>query len=827
MDVWRRSGRVGSSMGNVADRPFNWVSTVLLGGLLSCAPGVPTPVPVVGTVVDPSRIEGQVQGATFPQARALLSGSGHLFTATAGTLHAPATLTVPLDAAPGAPTASPLLPLDEAGCAFSSPLPAATLSVGDHVTILSTGNDQLGQVTEHLSAGQHGAGQPVLRIYSDRAAQVSGMLTCPEQLPVTYALSLRQGWNAATVSATANGTTVTDVPQGARSQLTGTTATPAVTLRLPETGLRFETTAPVEVTVTIQQIGGYSGAVTLSTDVPGLTVQPSSVVLPPLVLHALATGSAGALRPLQITTKLRFSYAPGANIRRPFTIIATGSSGDEVGRVTSMLEVARSGFALSTRDTDLALDPVAERSVPVCVSSEEQYHGPVTLGASDLPPGVSMVPVTVGLEDFACGLVALRGAGITRGSTSRIYLTAEGGGYHAQLAATLTVLGPAVSVSLAEPTVTVYQGSATTVPVQVTGEYGFSGPVQVGLRTTSTGVASGVVTVTIEDGETTTATVPVTVSSTAALGLHSIVPDSPEQLTTPEDNGTLRVRPPRFPIMTGRLLAPAGTGVWQRTDAGGPDARTSTLTRAGGSTSVSAQVPGNVERLIATPDGLLALTKVGGSALVSDEGSVEILSAPPIGAGHDLADSTDVAGLIWFTRQSAGQPTQLCTWNPRTGEVQIMDSTSIDSTYGSTITLSPDRRTVLILPRHTGVALTVQVATGAITRHILVGGYTSAAVSDQGDVWYAGYNTLNRSSARGAAEYVNVSTGQLIGFDVRRPDTLWGYDAGSVYRIETSTGSSTRIQLSDASPLRAVRHSTGGLSVVIAEGTQAFLSKLQ
>ncbi|WP_295823011.1 hypothetical protein, partial [uncultured Deinococcus sp.] len=91
----------------MTDRPLNWVPAALLVGLLSCAPEVPAPGPVAGTVVDPGRIEGQVQGASFPEARALLAGGGHLFTGVAGSLHSPGTLTLPLDAAPGTPTASP------------------------------------------------------------------------------------------------------------------------------------------------------------------------------------------------------------------------------------------------------------------------------------------------------------------------------------------------------------------------------------------------------------------------------------------------------------------------------------------------------------------------------------------------------------------------------------------------------------------------------------------------------------------------------------------------------------------------------------------------
>lgn len=804
-------------MGRVTDRPLNWVPAALLVGLLSCAPEVPAPGPVAGTVVDPGRIEGQVQGASFPEARALLAGGGHLFTGVAGSLHSPGTLTLPLDAAPGTPTASPLLPLD-GGCAFSGPPPDAALSVGDRVTILSAGDDPLGQVTESLSAGQRGGGQPVVRIHSDRATTVSGTLTCPEQLPVTYALTLRAGWNAATVNATASGTAITDVPAGSRSQLTGAAATPAVTLLLPETGLRFETAAPVEAVVTVRQVGGYSGPITLSTDLPGLTIQPATLTLPPLGLHAMGS----ALHPQQITTRLRFHYADGPNLRQPFTVIATGRAGDEVGRARSTVEVARSGFTLSARSTELELDPAAPRPVPLCVSSEGPYHGAVTLGAADLPPGVTVSPTTVDLQDYTCGLVTLRGDRLTRGSTTRIRLTAEGGGYQAQLAATLTVLGPGVSLRLTAPTVTVYQGHATTVPVQVTGEYGFSGRVQVGLRARVDGMETGVVTVTVRAGETTTAEVPLRASPTAALGVHPIVPDSPEQLSPPpeDDSGTLRVRPPRFPVVAGRLLAPATVGVWQRTDTGTP-AVSSTLTRSDTGGRVSVQVPGNVDQLIATPDGVLALAGAAASALVHDDGRVELLTTPPAGPGHDLADATDLAGLVWFTRPGTAQPSQLCTWNPRTGQVRVVDTTGIDSTYGSTLTLSPDRRTVLVLPRHAGVALTVQAATGVVTRHVLVGGYTSAAVSDQGDVWFARYNTLSRSPARGAAEYVNVGTGQLIGFDARHPETLWGHDAGSVYRIDTGSGTSTRIDLSDGPPLRAVPHASGGLAAITSDLSDA------
>uniref|UniRef100_UPI002869D394 hypothetical protein n=1 Tax=Deinococcus sp. TaxID=47478 RepID=UPI002869D394 len=187
---------------------------------------------------------------------------------------------------------------------------------------------------------------------------------------------------------------------------------------------------------------------------------------------------------------------------------------------------------------------------------------------------------------------------------------------------------------------------------------------------------------------------------------------------------------------------------------------------------------------------------------------------------------------LWFTRTIPAGGAQISTWNPASGEVRIVDSTSMTSTYGARVSLSADRRVVLVLPRYSGQALTVNTATGAVTARSVVGGFSSAAVSTAGNVWFASYNTLTRVSPAGTTEFSNVATGQLIGFDAGLPGILWGRDATTVYRIDTAKGTSKAIQLSDASPLRAVLKPGGGLYVISYHLTsggseQSYLSEVK
>ncbi|GHF31626.1 hypothetical protein HNQ07_000531 [Deinococcus metalli] len=780
---------------------------VLLAALTACTPA-PTPPPR-GTVVDAAKIAGTIAAASFPNGRAQLARDGTLSAANMGTVVSPATLELTLGTPPDDATLITLPPAPDSGCTFNgaAPDPAVRVSVWDTVALQSAGGDALGTVTEVLADGQPSAGQDVVRVYSDRAASVRGTVACPDRAPLAFDVTLRAGWNAVLRG---NGSGVlSTLPPAARSELYGTVATPAVTLSLGGDGLHFPTAEAVTVPATFGQVGGYSGRVHLSTDAPGLSVQPGTVSLPPLVL----SGGPAALRAQQITTHLTFTYAPSTNVTRAVTVFVKDDAGREVGRATTSLEVTRPGFALSTRLSEVPLLRASSVQVPVCVSGNGDYSGPVTLSATGLPAGVTVTPVTVQLGAFTCGLVVLTGDATLRGGTHDLTLTADGGGYRARLALTLTTLGPGVTLAVAEPVATLYQGSEAAVTVRVTAAYGFQGATTLTLSGLPDGVSAAPVTVSARGSAT--ATFSVRATAGARLGVFPVTVSGPDVVHGgPDSTMTLRVRPPRVGISDGRLLTATSGGVWQLTGATGTS---STLTRAGvGGSALAVTVPGRAARLVGLAGGVIAVTDGAAPAAlrIRDDGTVTALPAPALVPTDDLADGTDTAGRVWFTRTPAGGAPQICTWTPETGEIRVVDDSSVTSTYGARVTLSPDHRTVLVVPRYAGVALTVATGTGAVSTSALAGGFSTAALSSSGDVWFAGYTTLTRVSAAGTAAFTNVPTGELIGFDAAQPTVLWGHDAASVYRIDTATGTSVPIQLSDTSALRAALNPDGGVYVV-------------
>ncbi|THF88522.1 hypothetical protein E7T09_04780 [Deinococcus sp. KSM4-11] len=787
-----------------------------------------------------TRVAGTVSDASFPNARAFLASSTAVSGVNVGTVVSPGSVSLELSATPEASTLTLLPPAADSGCTFTGTAPASPVRVAvwDSIAVFSSGDDPLGLITEVLSAGQPGAGDRVVRVYSDSAVTVQGTVGCAGVDPVTYDLKLNPGWNAVEQVTSTGATRLSTLPTTARSELRGQLATPSVTLTLGSPRLEFATTDPVSVSASFNQVGGYSGRIHLSTDLPGLSVQPATITLPPLGLQLAPTSPGtpadGTLTAQQISSRLTFRYTPTTNIDQTFTVILKDDAGREVGRATSAIQVTRPGFTLSTRTQELELAAGSSVQVPVCVSSEGNYQGAVTLSASSLPAGVSVKSTTVTLDGFTCGLVTLSSTSGVLGGTSTIALTGAGGSFKARIMATLTTLGSAVSVTLTTPTVTVYQGLDATLTATVTSEYGFRGPTTLTLGGLPSGVSAAPVTAMVPAGASTTASFTLHASTTATLGVASLTVTSPHLLmSTVDDTTTLRVRPPHTPVTDGALLTPSPVGVWQRTGLATSPAR-STLTRTGltgGALAVT--LAGSIDQLVSTDAGVLALSFPGTTGTrVQDDGRVTPLPSLPFTPNDDLATSTDINGLLWFTRTAPGDSAQICTWNPTTGEVRIVDRTGITSSYGTRVTLSADRRTVMILPRYSGQALTVATATGSVTSHSRVGGFSSAAVTSTGDVWFASYNTLSRVTASGTTEFNNLTTGQLIGFDATVPNILWGRDASTVYRIDTTNGTSKAIELSDTSALRAVLNPGGGLYVISYEQAltgpnQAFLSEVR
>uniref|UniRef100_UPI002869983C hypothetical protein n=1 Tax=Deinococcus sp. TaxID=47478 RepID=UPI002869983C len=670
--------------------------------LCACSSGPPAPKPTpLGTPVDQSQIRGTVSDASFPNARAYLATSTTVSGVNVGEVVSPGILTLTLSDAPDPSTLTPLLPSESACTATGSGFDSSVrIAIWDSISVVSTGNDPLGRITEVLTAGQPGAGDQVVRVYSDAAATVKGTVTCPGPDVTTYDVTLHAGWNAVTRSTATRSTRLTTLATTARSELRGQPATPSVTLTLAAPTLAFPDANPVSVSATFGQVGGYSGRVHLSTDVAGLSVLPATVILPPLGLRIAPAGSGttaalgSGLAAQQFTSRLTFRYTPSTNIDQDFHVIVKDDAGKEIGQATSAIQVTRPGFTVSTRMDRINLASGSSVQIPVCVSSEGEYQGPVTLGASGLPAGVSVTPTTLTLNAFTCDLLTLTSTPGVLGGTTTITLTGNGGGYKAQVTAPLTTLGSAVSATLTDPAVTIYQGMSATVNATVMSEYGFSGPTTLTLDGLPAGISAAPLTVRMTAGTSTAVSFTLNAAPTAALGTAVLTVNSPNLLTsTVDDEVTLRVRPPRLQVTDGTLLTPSTIGAWQRTRVTTAPV-SSTLTRSGLSGgALAVTVPGAIDQLIATDGGVLALSLTGSTGTrVQDDGRLTPLPTPPFTTNDDLADSTDGSGLLWFTRTIPAGGAQISTWNPASGEVRIVDSTSMTSTYGARVSLSADRR---------------------------------------------------------------------------------------------------------------------------------------
>lgn len=293
---------------------------------------------------DTLTLQGRATGVSFPNGLVYLASGNGVNLDNVGTIRAPDTFSLTVTVPPKDDAAFDMLTVP--GCTFSGTASARPkIHFYDQLKVTTPEGDSIGYIREAITSGATLPFSFVARVYSDRAATTRGTLQCGGAARVDYDVTLKAGWNAVEYAVASNSATMKTLGQGVQTEFRSDLNLPYVSVLLSPATLTFRSNITFTVAATFFQNGGYNGEFPLSTDVEGLSVEPSSVTLsdvyalglqrPQRAMAALGIG-AQALR-----KTLTFTYTGTRNGTRPFVLSLTDDFGGDAGRGDGMLVVER------------------------------------------------------------------------------------------------------------------------------------------------------------------------------------------------------------------------------------------------------------------------------------------------------------------------------------------------------------------------------------------------------------------------------------------------------------------------------------------------------
>ncbi|WP_146160536.1 COG1470 family protein [Deinococcus arcticus] len=790
-----------------------------------------------GEPLEPTRIKGQVTGTTLQLDEAFVGSVGDpFFGATKLTRN-----TVNLDLATLTPSMNDLSAGFLSGCKVERSAPDVRTLFNSSLNTYSPQGDLLGDIVETVVSGPDAqlGGAVLFRIYADRAATFKGTCTTQDGKTETIDLNLKAGWNTTVYGQSGNGFVMRMADPADRIQLLFIAEQPSVAVRLSTQPLVFSSNETVSTDVRFIQVGGYTGQVTLSTDVPGLTVEPATLSLPalPRLSAQSQTSSIQAMSqaPQLVNTKLTFRYT-GGNYNGPFRLIVKDSAGKEVGSASGILNAQRPGVNLYASGYNLILRPGGTLNVDVTAQGVGGFTGDVTFSATDLPAGVTVTPVTKPLNGSVYVALPLQAsAGVVPG-TYKITLTADGGnGRTASTKVDITIPKPGVTLAVSEGYYgpVLYQGGTGAVTVNVASVNGFNGTTTISIENLPAGVTATPKTISVAPGTTTTVQIPLQATAEATLGSTTIQVTSPDRsadTSTGPGNSTttLTVRPARISLGTGAGYAVRATdGVWVTNSgydsATGPYTKISRFTMSGAATTGTLNTSSG--QLIHSSEGVVVVQRLYGTSsapiLIKNDGTQTTLPNPNI-QDAVFAPQADSQGRVWMVQRvstSSGYTNMLAIWTPATGTVTAVQTlTSGYSAGQGRFFMSQDGTKAVYLGDE---ALLLDTVTNTATTLTLAQGAYSAAVTNSGTVWFNKSSELARMNADGTLTKYPISISTLAGFDAKDQNVLWGKadNPNNVARINTAaptaTGAVTSYELGS---VMQVVTATGGGAYAITRG---------
>ena len=652
-----------------------------------------------------------------------------------------------------------------AGTGAGSALRATQL---DTVVAVTAQGDVLGDV---LGVPVGGTSTALLtHLYADSAQSFQGTVSCPASTPpVSYALNLQfvQGWNSVIIDVDAKGNfTLTSTPAGTRVNLVFKRAASAVNLYLDTQNIALKAGGSQTVNASFQQIGGISGAIDLSTDVPGVTISPASVTLPTLgasqgvSVQSLATSASGAqfwngqqdvsqqsVGQQSLKTPLTVQAAANAASFSGTMNIIAKQGGVVVGKGSVSLALTAPSvsvnFTVSPNTGTPSIISLAQgetTSVPVIVYGSNGFTGPVTVSLTGLPSGVSVTPNVVQ---------------VTAGTsvTTNLQLTASGTAAVGSTTVTVTT-------DAKNETPSVYGSNKTELRLM---------PARALLPNGASGIypaANGVWLAASSANNTNTLT----------RYVNGVVQNS---VTLDSSFGILSG-------LRGDLLAVKSNVT---------DGTVRTIHDDGTYQDVSTDVG------IGSAAG-------NGKSVTDAGGNIWYIKVNVVGMG--------------------GLTTSLNRYNTN-GTVDVIPGVTPDF-MSNRLSISNDGKTLVIKSGTSSLFSKIDTVSGKISPiSTPVQGITQVAVSNQGVLWWTSLNgVLQRLEADGSVTSFNsLSADGLSGFDRQNPNVLWTYSSGKFTRLTINDMKMTDIYFDSSNVGRSALSLNGGLDFFYtANNNASYLSHI-
>lgn len=800
------------------------------GGGGSETPGPnPGPTPTPDAAIKANAITGTVAGLPAGTHRAILVNDGAgLDVANEGTVTG-GKLSVNLTRAPS----DDLFKLT-GNCPFTGQATAyPKVAVYNAVYVASKNIDGLALVQEQVTAGGTLKGTLVARMYSDSDATVKGTLNC-QGSSVYLNVTLKQGWNALEWVDSGQSLTLNTLSSSATSTLQTSLFPKGVAVYPKETSLSFTTNDTVSTDARLYQEGGYTGQVTLSTDLPGLTIEPGTVNLTETTLSSASVNAQGLVRALgvgqqRLDTTLTFRYSGSDNYTGPVRILVKDTTGKIVGDGQITVNIVRPGISLSSPYSP-EFTPGGTGTVSVYSSVVGNYSGSATYSLENLPDGVTATPVTrdsVSWYDQISLPVTVASSAKPGKYPVTIRAKTSAGG--STIGVDLIIKAPTITLyGYGYDSVTVYQGSAGSLQLQVGTDNTFNGSTTLTLTDLPAGVSATPKTVSVQPGATTTVNIPLTVSSDAVPGTYTVKVSSPDLSATANVQRTLLVRPARAALSTPvQMSADAEDGVWISAGSTYDSATQGSVTRVqrvstSGSVLTDVTLNGIYDRLVTDGTDVIALSSNRNTPVrITSTGTQTTLSGLPANTvASGTAPRLDARGLLWMSSMEWGvgaAQTQVFAWDPVSGAVSFRQP-EVTSSGNPTLRLSPDGRTLLIFPYNSyGTSIQkVETATGqsAALDAVTSVGSSSVAFAGDGTIWFGSYSGLSRLNADGTLTTFQNSphVDTVYGFDRQAPSVLWASNSGAIQRIDVSTMKAQSIPVSG--PQVGYLAAQGGLKLI-------------
>ena len=473
-----------------------------------------TPEEPIGTVtgqITADKISGTVSDKLLFGGTVDLVALSSAVLLTEGSIDSRGLVTLPLNVPAPSQEYLRTLPDGSGTCVFTGTASNPTGNIALYPKLLAYDNqgDPVSEIFETLNAGASQPNAAIMRIYADSAQKVQGVIHCSDDpLDLIYNLDLKEGWNAAEFFATNAATTLNTLNKNARSTLTSTRLDAEVGVILDNSPLTLKPGDRLTRKATIYPIGGYSGTVKLSTNVPGLSVEPGSVTIaPPMTAQGIkpqgwaATGplhalSSGHLSAQSVDTTLTFVAAADApDFNGTGELRVTGADSKIVGREAMPVNLQQA--------LPQAILTLNSSSVTVMAGDSVTFSGKVRSSKGVLERvffhldaeayGFSLITsdasnVTETGQDVTFTINAY---GISPGDkTVMISAGASNGFISPKLPLNVKVLGSGIGLSIGQSIYRVYPNEVIDIPVTVNSVGGYSGMIELTITDLPKGVTT-------------------------------------------------------------------------------------------------------------------------------------------------------------------------------------------------------------------------------------------------------------------------------------------------------------------------------------------------